>query len=30
MSAIDQGWPEAGNGTCCFGAEVAGREEGST
>ena len=20
MSAIDRGWPEAGDGTCCFGA----------
>lgn len=24
MSAIDRGWPEAGDGTCCFGAAVYG------
>ena len=24
MSAVDRGWPEAGDGTCCFGAAAYG------
>ena len=24
MSAIDRGWPDAGDGTCCYGSAILG------